>query len=181
MNRGRRWFAVLGLSVIAAVLYGICHDLVTAHLCVEYFTIGHPPVFKTTEPVLLALGWGTIATWWMGCLIGIPLASLATAGQRPLFPTRLLIRWISWMLIAMAIGSVIAGIVGFVLASTASIHLSGRLAELVPADLHAAFLTNLFAHGAAYGIAMAGGITICSLVWKRRGQMLQLPGNDSCP
>jgi hypothetical protein len=51
------------LSILAAVSYGICHDQVTARICIEYFTIGHAPVFRTTSPTLLALGWGVIASW----------------------------------------------------------------------------------------------------------------------
>jgi len=62
------------LCIVSAVVYGILHDQVTARACVEYFTIGHPPVFKTDSPTLLALGWGVIATWWVGLLLGIPAA-----------------------------------------------------------------------------------------------------------
>lgn len=54
-------------SIAAAIFYGIAHDQITARVCVEYFTIGHLPVFKTTSPTLLALGWGVLATWWLGC------------------------------------------------------------------------------------------------------------------
>jgi hypothetical protein len=46
------------LSIAAAILYGILHDQVTARVCLEYFTVFHPPVFDTTSPTLLALGWG---------------------------------------------------------------------------------------------------------------------------
>jgi hypothetical protein len=31
------------------VVYGIVHDQVTARVCVEYFTVGHPPVFQTNS------------------------------------------------------------------------------------------------------------------------------------
>jgi len=33
--------------ILAAVFYGILHDQITARICVEYFTIGHPIVFGT--------------------------------------------------------------------------------------------------------------------------------------
>ncbi|RIV77594.1 hypothetical protein [Pelagerythrobacter aerophilus] len=58
------WFKIIGFSVIAAIIYGILHDLITAHVALEYFTIAHPPVFPTRNPMLLAFGWGVIATWW---------------------------------------------------------------------------------------------------------------------
>jgi hypothetical protein len=44
--------------VAAAIIYGILHDQITARVCVEYFTIFHPPVFATQSPTLLAFGWG---------------------------------------------------------------------------------------------------------------------------
>jgi hypothetical protein len=54
---------IIVLCIVAAMVYGILHDQVTARVCVEYFTIGHPPIFHTDDPTLLAFGWGVIATW----------------------------------------------------------------------------------------------------------------------
>ena len=49
---------IVGLCIAAAIGYGIAHDQVTARVCIEYFTIGHPPIFGTQSPTLLAIGWG---------------------------------------------------------------------------------------------------------------------------
>jgi len=70
------------LSIAAAICYGILHDQVTARICVEYFTVFHPPVFPTDDPTLLALGWGVIATWWLGAFLGVVLAISARTGRR---------------------------------------------------------------------------------------------------
>lgn len=51
-----RFFAIVLLTVAAAVAYGVAHDQVTVRVSLEYFTVGHPPVFDTTSPTLLALG-----------------------------------------------------------------------------------------------------------------------------
>ena len=59
--------------VALAIVYGIVHDVVTAHVCVEYFTIGHPTVIGCTSPVMLALTWGVLATWWVGLGLGLLL------------------------------------------------------------------------------------------------------------
>jgi len=59
------FFTIILLCVDAAILYGIFHDQVTARLCVEYFTIGHPNIFGTDNPTVLAIAWG-ICTWWVG-------------------------------------------------------------------------------------------------------------------
>ncbi|PZR60105.1 MAG: hypothetical protein DI537_53130, partial [Stutzerimonas stutzeri] len=72
---------IILFATAAAILYGILHDQVTAHLCVEYFTIAHPPVFPTTSPFLLAVGWGVIATWWVGLPLGVLLAAAARLGR----------------------------------------------------------------------------------------------------
>ena len=74
--------AIVALCIGSAVAYGILHDQVTARVCVEYFTIGHPPVFSAVSPTMLGIGWGIIATWWVGLLLGIPLAVAARAGRR---------------------------------------------------------------------------------------------------
>src|ERR1044071_7564566 len=36
---------IVALALGAAILNGVLHDQVTARICVEYFTIGHPPLF----------------------------------------------------------------------------------------------------------------------------------------
>jgi hypothetical protein len=83
-----RWIAITLLSVAMCVVYGIVHDQVTARICVECFTVFHPPVFQTNDPTLLAFGWGTIATWWVGVLLGIPLATATRLGIRCLRKAR---------------------------------------------------------------------------------------------
>jgi hypothetical protein len=47
---------IVALCIVAAVVYGIVHDQVTARICLEYFTEFHPPVFLTSSPTLLGLG-----------------------------------------------------------------------------------------------------------------------------
>lgn len=63
--------------------YAILFDQITARVCVEYFTIGHAPIFNTTSPTLLGIGWGIVATWWVGLIIGIPVALASRLGKWP--------------------------------------------------------------------------------------------------
>src|SRR5438046_4370100 len=90
------------MCIVTAVAYGIAHDQVTARVCVEYFTVGHPPIFRTEDPTLLGLGWGVIATWWVGVLLGVPLAIFARAGTRPKRSARSLVRPLAWLLVVKA-------------------------------------------------------------------------------
>src|SRR4051812_37028691 len=130
--------------------YGILHDQVTARVCVEYFTIGHPPVFPTESPTLLGLGWGIIATWWAGLLLGVPLAVAAQAGTRPKWGVRSLARPVATLLVVMSVCAIIARVVGYALGRAGAVFLVEPLASLVPRDRHARFLADLWAHSASY-------------------------------
>ncbi len=118
-----QFLAIVVLCVLAAVTYGIVHDQVTVRVCIEYFTIGHPPVFATTSPTLLALGWGVIATWWVGLPLGIVLATAARVGSRPKLTAINLLRPLSFLLLAMALLALASGVLGWVLASRGDVSL----------------------------------------------------------
>ncbi len=160
--------AIVLSCIFAAVFYGILHDQITARVCVEYFTIGHPPVFGTDDPTLLGIGWGIIATWWVGFLLGVPLAIAARAGSRPPRSLQSLIRPISKLLVVMAVCAMTAGVTGWSLASRDLISLIGPIAEAVPADRHVPFLADLWAHNASYFTGFVGGIVVIANVWRSR-------------
>jgi hypothetical protein len=166
---------IIGLCILAAVGYGIVHDQVTARVCVEYFTIGHPPVFHTESPTLLGLGWGIIATWWVGLMLGIPLALAAQMGTRPRRDARSLVRPIGWLLAVMAVSATIAGLVGYSLALSGKIWLTEPLATRIPVERHARFLADLWTHLASYGVGFFGGLVVIALVWRSRGRMVAAP------
>ena len=160
---------IIALCIASSVVYGILHDQVTARVCIEYFTIGHPPVFDTDSPTLLGIGWGIIATWWVGLLLGILLAIAARAGKRPKRSVQSLVRPIVMLLLVMAVCALLAGITGFILGSIEAIHLVEPLASLVPSDRHARFLADGGAHLASYFVGFVGGIVVIARVWRSRG------------
>ena len=159
------------LCVVSAVLYGIVHDQITARICVEYFTIGHPPVFHTESPTLLGLGWGVIATWWVGALLGIPVAIAARVGSRPKRSAASLIRPTCALLAVMAIIAAVAGVVGYVLAKNGVVVLLEPLVSMVPPEKHVAFLADLWAHSASYLVGFIGGIVLVVLTSKSRAKV----------
>ena len=75
--------AIIGIVIGAAVVYGVIHDQITIRICLEYFTVGHPPLFGLRDPTLLALGWGVVATWWVGAALGVVIAFAARYGTWP--------------------------------------------------------------------------------------------------
>jgi hypothetical protein len=170
---------IVALSIVSACVYGIAHDLVTAHVCVEYFTIGHEPVFGTQSPVLLALGWGVLATWWMGLLLGLPLAMSARLGGWPKIGARDLVRPIAVLLLVMGGLALAAGVIGWQVASAGGVRLLEPFASRVPADRHVAFLADLWAHSASYAAGALGGVVLC--VWTLVGRRRAGAGEERAP
>jgi len=156
------------LSITAAIAYGIAHDQVTTRICVEYFTLGHPPVFDTSSPTLLALGWGVIATWWVGLLLGAPLALCSRAGALPKLRAAQLVKPIAILLAVMGILSVLAGAAGFIAARSSWIILLEPIASKLPLDRHVPFIVDMCAHNAAYAVGFIGGFVICLQARRRR-------------
>lgn len=163
-----QFLAIVVLSVFAACAYGIIHDQITARICVEYFTIGHPPIFNTNSPTLLGLGWGIIATWWVGLILGVPLACAARCGARATLSARELLRPLLVLLGCMSGIALLAGLVGYVAATAGVVFLVEPLASLVPKERHFAFLTDLWAHLASYGSGFVGGLILTVLTWRKR-------------
>lgn len=160
--------AIVGLCIGSAVMYGIVHDQITARICIEYFTIGHPPIFPTDDPTLLGIGWGILATWWVGLLLGIPLAIASRAGRRPPRTAASLFRPTGILLSVMALCAFTAGAVAWVLSSRKIIFLTGYLANSIPPEKHVPFLVDAWAHLASYAVGFIGGAILIANVWRSR-------------
>jgi hypothetical protein len=137
---------IISLGIFSAMAYGLLHDQVTARVCLEYFTIGHPPVFATDSPTLLAFGWGIMATWWVGLLLGTAAAMAARLGSWPKCEAVGLIRPVFILLVVTGALSLVAGLCGYFLANAGVVWLVEPLRSLVPKSRHAAFLADLWAH-----------------------------------
>ena len=159
---------IVGMTVGAAVLYGILHDQVTARICLEYFTIGHPRVMESESPTLLALYWGVAATWWVGLPAGVLLAISARVGREPRRGARDLLRPLGVVLVSMALLALGAGGTGYALARSGHLRLLPPLALQVPPERHPAFLADLWAHLASYAAAALGTLLLClHTAWRR--------------
>lgn len=162
--------AIVALSVMAAITYGISHDQITARVCIEYFTIGHPPIFRVPveDPTLLAIAWGVIATWWMGLGLGIALALAAQAGSRPKRSAGSLVRPIAKLLLFMAIMAAAFGGLGYFAASQGWVTLVGPMAIRVPEAKHIPFIADLWAHLASYFFGAVGSLVVIVRTWRSR-------------
>jgi hypothetical protein len=172
-----QFLAIVALSIAAAVVYGIAHDQVTVRICLEYFTIGHPPIFPTASPTLLALGWGVLATWWMGLILGLGLATASRVGVRRRIGARELVQPIGILMAVMALGALLSGGVAAVLASRGMLSLWEPLSSEIPPESQVGFLTDLAAHSASYLVGGVGGLVLISWAWRRR--LRELPPDTS--
>ena len=169
-----QWLAIFVLSILACITYGIIHDEITVRICVEYFTIGHSPVIPSNDPTILGFIWGVIATWWVGVILGVPLATIARIGSRPKKTVGSLFRPIAVLLAFNALLAVVVGLAGYVAASNGWVWLVGPIAENVPREKHIPFLIDLWAHNASYLGGFVGSIILMIWVWRSRGRASNL-------
>ena len=162
--------AIIIASVMAAIIYGVIHDQITARICVEYFTIGHPRLIDSDSPTVLGLFWGVVATWWVGLPLGIGLAIAARAGRRPKLSWSQLVRPLAVLLCCMFVVAFLAGLIGYFTTSAGIFYLVERLASRIPEEKHVAFLTAGWAHSASYLSGILGGIILWIMTWRRRGK-----------
>jgi hypothetical protein len=141
---------------------------VTAHLCVEYFTIAHAPLFPTQSPFLLAIAWGIIGTSWVGLPLGLTLAAAARIGSVRKLSLSDLRRPILGLLVAMAGLAIVAGASGAYLVATGRAAVPGGWAMVIPPAKHAAFSAAAWAHMASYVSGTLGGLLVIGYVIRRR-------------
>ncbi|HET7205532.1 MAG TPA: hypothetical protein VFI95_03035 [Terriglobales bacterium] len=155
---------IISLCILAAVTYGVAHDLVTTRVCLEYFTIFHPPVLHATHsPTLLALAWGVIATWWVGLLLGIPLSIVARSGSRPPLSAIDLAPMLGTLVLIMACCATIAGVIGYRW-GIVPVFVAG----ILPRHVHHRFMADWWAHLASYGSGLMGGIALSAIAYSKR-------------
>lgn len=163
-----QFLRIIGLCVIAAVMYGIVHDQFTAHICVEYFSVFHPPIFGTASPTLLAFGWGVVATWWMGAFLGVLLALSARVGSKRKVDAHELVRPIMTLLCTMGILATAAGITGYVLGGRGAVVPPPWISAALPRTRHAQFMADWWAHNVSYLSGFLGGLTVCVITIRKR-------------
>jgi hypothetical protein len=159
---------IVAVCTAAATLYGILHDQVTVRVCLEYFTVFHPPIFRNQSPTMLALLWGANATWWIGYFLGCLLALAACPGRAPMTPAKDLVKPVLKLLLAMALSALVAGVVGYGLVESGTTTLPEKYGHLLRTSMHSRLMADAFAHNASYLVGLFGGCLIVFKVWKTR-------------
>jgi hypothetical protein len=159
-----QFLKIVGLCVGAAICYGIVHDQFTARICLEYFTVFHPPILgRTHSPTLLAFGWGVLATWWVGMILGIFLAIAARAGSRPKLSVNDVLPRIQKLLLIMAVCAFLSGLAGYFWG-----ELPASIEAYLPPGAQHRFAADWWAHSASYASGFIGGIVLCVLAYRKR-------------
>lgn len=143
---------------VTTIIYGILHDQITVRICKEYFTIGHPAIIPSFNTTLLGLGWGIIATWWVGLLLGLPLAAVCRIGNRRKLSLYMIIKQIIALFAITFIISSIFGLTGWLLADCKIINLSDPFARRIQDAKHPYFLADAWMHSASYIIGISCGV-----------------------
>ena len=165
---------VVLMCTLAAMAYGIVHDQITARICLEYFTVAHPPLFHTASATRLAVYWGAAATAGIGLIFGAVLALVSqSAGAPPVPPGQLWPRLLR-LLAVMGVSAFVAGCAGFYLSRWSLVHIPATLAGAIPADRHDGFMAVWFAHMASYLVGFAGSAVLIAQIWRARGKPLVL-------
>lgn len=160
--------AITVLCVLAACLYGIIHDQVTVRVCLEYFTLGHPDLFHTTNPTLLGFCWGIAATWWVGLPLGIGLAVACLSGDTPIRRAKTLLKPLAQLLVFMWACAFLSGLAGWILARNGLISLEVASSNDVPPDKQIAFMACYWTHSASYLVGFFGGLWLICRIWTQR-------------
>ena len=143
---------IVALCIVAAIAYGIIHDQITARVCIEYFTVFHPPIFHTQSPALLGIGWGIIATWWVGAFFSVPMILASRAGSRPTLRAWELLPSVIWLLAGMGACALLAGVTGYLLAREGVLNTDWLPFSYSP-TMRNRLLADWWAHTACYATA----------------------------
>jgi len=173
---------IMGGSILSAVTYGILNDQVTVRVCPEYFSKGfHKEMMdrwkyvkilnplrkilkKTKSPTVVGAIWGTVATWWMGVLLGIPVTLAARLGSWPKLTMNELVKPIAIALGTTGVGALTSGIKGYLESKNENIKEIWKFeARGVPESDLRKFIACAYAHNAAYSIGTLAGLGL--ILW----------------
>lgn len=182
--------SIMATSIVATSLYGILNNQVTVRICPEFFTQGfmrqrmyhwNGPVLRrarniimnTESPTVIGLVWGPIATWWVGALLGIPVALAARVGSHNQISATELIKPLAIALAATGTGAAVVGGIGYVTAWDLKFRekfISRFPAAVagVPATAMRGFITNAYAHQAAYAAGALSGLSVIGYILNKR-------------
>jgi hypothetical protein len=161
-------FRFAALGVIAGVSYGMLQDQVSARLCPEYFTLFHNPIQGLTNPTLLGLAWGFLATWWAGMLLGYIAGLFATLGSAPKLAPREIVVPLLILMGGIAATVAISGFSVWLNSENLRVSVDPEVGRMLPRQRHVSLLVVACYHLVAYASSFAGSLVLCVWIWRER-------------
>jgi hypothetical protein len=176
---------IVAMCVVASIAYGVVHDQFTARAYLPYFTEWPPHAsmmpLNSTNPTIVGFAWGFAATWWVGLILGIPLALVSTSGPD---------NWWNWRRLAVYLAALLVCVGGLAalgyLMSIAN-HLQVDPAvpgpAVPPGDTASleAFTAVLVAHNISYIGGAAAGVVMIWFIFRIRKKIDTEPCPESSP
>lgn len=160
-----KWASLFVGIVVLGWIYGITHDLITAHLFPEYFTVHHHDV-GYTHPVQLAFFWGVLATW-PSIIAGLALCFTSFGMNLPQLDPL-------WILKRAAALAAICWVVslGLIPLNILRIHLDKEMEYYGDDRLQIAIEGGVFlAHGSSYATMGLATLILLSWTFLKRAKM----------
>lgn len=157
---------LLGAGILSA--YGILQDQLSARLCPEYFTVLHNPIPGLTDPTLLGIAWGFLASCGGGIAMGYTAGLAATLGAKPPLTLAELVRPMLLLIFAVGFATFAAGWSTHGTAHMFDVRLDPFLAKLVPVERHRGLLTVATYHKVSYATAIVGSVVLCVWIGRER-------------
>ncbi len=159
---------LLGAGILSA--YGILQDQISVRLCPEYFTVFHNPIPGLTDPTLLGIAWGFLASSGGGIAMGYAVGLAATLGPKPQLTLAELVRPMLLLVLAVGFATFVAGGSVSLAADKLGVRLDPFLGTLLPEQRHRALLTVSTYHTVSYATAIAGSIVLCVGIGRERAR-----------
>ena len=168
MKKLVRFTLIVLLGTVGAILYGVIHDQITVRICPEYFTIWHPQITVSTNPQVVALLWGVVATWWMGVLLGLLLAMAALLGPWPAASLRSVLIAILSVAAMSAFCAFVAGLATWQLQLRSPLSVAGDLIYRLGDDTVRRFTIDLAVHNVSYSASAIFTLVAALVLFAKR-------------
>lgn len=148
------------LCVAFTILFGVLHNQASARVSLEYFTIGHRALIRSTSPTLMGIAWGIHSTWWVGVILGLALVLSGMAGGWKKRTARSFIRPLLLLFCFCALASAVLGLLGYRLSSGGYIPFLKGMSSAVSPERQPRYMAALWMHTASYAAAAMGSAVI---------------------
>jgi len=151
---------IVAVFTAAAVLYGLLHDQVTARVCLEYFTVAHRPIARSSSATVLGAVWALVAAAPAGIFAGTLVSLAARDGLGPKLEWRRFVRPLLRLAAMTAGAAMLAGLAGYVLTARGAVRMIADYAHVITPPRQPRFMAVVYAHIASFTAGITGTLVI---------------------